>query len=187
MKITDTCTTEVHVRETDDGRVRDVIARCPVPFLRDAGRTELYQSVRHIGTYEHVSMTSRTDVWVNVLCQIGLFIHLRIRTTVPRHEQGTEGCYKKLFFHVVQSYSVIQTTERRKNLGSIKRVLPRFFATLCFALNDNMISLLSVQSIKLTITGRQQLTVTKGVVHSRYIDPELVFAYAFHRISGLGA
>ena len=36
----------------------------------------------------------------------------------------------------IKIINVIQTTEGRKNLGNIKWLFPRFFAKLCFALND---------------------------------------------------
>jgi len=53
----------------------------------------LHKAVRHVGTHEYVSVSTRTDVWVYVLGEV-LFLNLslRFRTTVPCQKQGTEGC-----------------------------------------------------------------------------------------------
>ena len=48
----------VAMRESDHCRVAVMISRTPVPFLRDAGQTELHESERNICSYEHMAVSA---------------------------------------------------------------------------------------------------------------------------------
>ena len=58
-------TGKVRVAEPDYAGVRGVVARAPVPRLRDAGRAQLYHSEGDIGPHKHVSVSSGPDARVH--------------------------------------------------------------------------------------------------------------------------
>ena len=57
----------MHVRESDYCRITVVVAGTPVPVLRDAGRSELNQSERNIGSDKDMAMPAGTDTGINIL------------------------------------------------------------------------------------------------------------------------
>ena len=63
------CTAEVGVRETDHGRVAVVVAGTPVPFLWNACRSELDESERNVGSYEHMAVAAGPDLRIDISCQ----------------------------------------------------------------------------------------------------------------------
>ena len=54
------------MRESDDSRIAVVISRAPVPLLGYAGRPQLHHTERHIGTYEHVSVSTGTYLYIHI-------------------------------------------------------------------------------------------------------------------------
>lgn len=67
VQVADARAAQVRVTEPDDGRVGVIVAGAPVPCLRDARRTELYESERDVGAHEDVSVVARADVGIDVL------------------------------------------------------------------------------------------------------------------------
>ena len=67
VQVADARAAQVRVAEPDDGRVGVIVAGAPVPCLRDARRTELYEPERDVGAHEDVSVVARADVGIDVL------------------------------------------------------------------------------------------------------------------------
>ena len=58
------------MRESDHESVRILIARTPVPRIPDLLRAHLDHSVRYVGAYEYMSMSTGTDKRINEVCVI---------------------------------------------------------------------------------------------------------------------
>ena len=84
-QIADTGAVQVGVAETDDCRVGNVVARRPVPRLRDARGAELYGAERDVGAHEYMAMAARADTHVDILRQ-------RIRTGCLRAGRQKQAC-----------------------------------------------------------------------------------------------
>ena len=65
-QVADTGAVQVCVAETDDRRVGNVVARRPVPRLRDARGAELYGAERDVGAHEYMAMAARADTHVDI-------------------------------------------------------------------------------------------------------------------------
>ena len=66
-QVTDTRSTEVGMRVAYHGAVALVVAAAPVPLLRNAGGTQLYQSKGHIGPNKHMTMPTRSYQRVHIV------------------------------------------------------------------------------------------------------------------------
>ena len=69
-QLADTGTTEVHVAKAYECGVAGVIARAPVPSLRHLSGTDLYHSEWHIGTEEHMTVTTCSDGLIYPFCWV---------------------------------------------------------------------------------------------------------------------
>ena len=84
-QVADTGAVQVCVAETDDRRVGNVVARRPVPRLRDAGGAELHGAERNVGPHEDMAVAARADVHIDILRQRLL---LRLRTGGRNQQNG---------------------------------------------------------------------------------------------------
>ena len=84
-QVADTGAVQVCVAETDDRRVGNVVARRPVPRLRDARGTELYGAERDVGAHEYMAVAARADTHVDIPRQ-------RIRTRCLRAGRQKQAC-----------------------------------------------------------------------------------------------
>ena len=69
-EVADASATEVCVSEADDDVVAIVIARTPVPSASGLGWSELHHSERNVCANEHVAVSTRTDIGVNILGKV---------------------------------------------------------------------------------------------------------------------
>ena len=84
-QVADTGAVQVCVAETDDRRVGNVVARRPVPRLRDARGAELYGAERDVGAHEYMAVAARADTHVDIPRQ-------RIRTRCLRAGRQKQAC-----------------------------------------------------------------------------------------------
>ena len=84
-------TGKMRVAESDDGGIRGVVARAPVPRLRDAGRAQLYHSEGDIGSHEHVSVSSGPDARIYAGNQVLRLRLLRARGEEIAGQAGNDG------------------------------------------------------------------------------------------------
>ena len=57
---------QMSVGESDDCRITVMVSRTPVPFLRDAGRSQLDEAERHVRTHEDVTMSAGADLRIDI-------------------------------------------------------------------------------------------------------------------------
>ena len=77
---------QMRVREADHRRIARMVARAPVPRLRNARRTHLHQAEGDVGTHEDVSVAPRADLRIDMARVILLRGRLRARAQQGRGE-----------------------------------------------------------------------------------------------------
>ena len=75
---------QMGVRKTDNGGIGLMIARAPVPALRDIGRAGLHEAERHVCTHEHVAVETGADQRIHTVDRLAAV------TTASSRENG--GC-----------------------------------------------------------------------------------------------
>ena len=85
-QVADTRTRKVCVREADHRRIARVVARAPVPRLRNARRTHLHQAEGDVGSHEDVPVAARPDLRIDMARVILLRGRLRAAAQQGRGE-----------------------------------------------------------------------------------------------------
>ena len=85
-QVADTRTRKVCVREADHRRIARMVARAPVPRLRNARRTHLHQAEGDVGSHEDVPVALRADLRIDMARVILLRGRLRAAAQQGRGE-----------------------------------------------------------------------------------------------------
>ena len=85
-QVADARARKVRVRKADNGRIARVVARAPVPRLRNARRTHLHQAEGDVGSHEDVPVAACADLRIDMARVILLRGRLRARAQQGRGE-----------------------------------------------------------------------------------------------------
>ena len=67
-------TAQVRMAEAYEHGVADVIAGAPVPAVGILRRTDLYQSEGHVGSKEHMTMSTRSDPGIHIVRKLAAML-----------------------------------------------------------------------------------------------------------------